>query len=62
MDLELGGSTGLSAPQAIGVFCILELNIITICSLCTSDQVKDETLENMDLFQISGAELRALHI
>lgn len=49
-------------PQAIGVFCFLELNIITICSLCMSDQAKDETREDMYLFQNSGAELGALHI
>lgn len=54
----------LAVPEALGMFCILELNIIiTICSLCVSesDQGKDETLEDRYVRQTSGARLSALH-
>lgn len=60
-ELELGCNKGLKVPHAIGVFCFLELNIITICSLCMSDQAKDETREDVYLFQNSGAGLSALY-
>lgn len=37
-------------PKARGMFCIPELNIITICILCMSDQLSGKTLEHMYLF------------
>lgn len=37
-------------PKIRGVFCILDLNIIIIYSLCVSDQLNGETLDDMYLF------------